>query len=158
MKNSHRGCRKQCWRAGTWPPGGCVGVRFCWRVSWCLNDGKKKKEGLSVRSLRTWTVSSDKLLTSALWRENGNTGACGVRRADKTFIFKPPFCQRVIRNLVLQNISTPRGDQQNSSSNQTTSWIIRRKKKKKKKRRPIIICEKSDFWTVIAAPTYKVHV
>lgn len=86
---------------------------------------------------------------STLWKENGYTEGCGVRKVDKTFIFKPPLV-KVLYVISHCRISphTLRGKQK-SSSNQTTSSII------KKKKRPILPFVKSQIfepWLLLYPP------
>lgn len=71
----------------------CVRKSVCVCVCESLNDGKEgRKTGSDCQfNLRGPQLTVTTNFESTLWKENGYTEACGVRQADKTFIFKPPL-------------------------------------------------------------------
>jgi len=100
-------------------------------------EGRKRSD--CQFNLRGPELTDTTNFESTLWKENGYTEACGVRKADKTFIFKPLLVKVLyIISHSAEYLHTLRG-KQNRSGNQMASWII------KKKMAYPTLCEKSDF-------------
>lgn len=123
----------------------CARVCVCVCVKAWMMVKREEKRGVIVSSIfedLNWQ------LQQTLKAHYGRRMAT-QKHVESARLIRPSSLNRRLSKYYMQShtaeyLHTPRG-KQNSSGNQMTSWII------KKKTADPTVCEKSDFWTAIAA-------